>query len=63
MVMGRKEVAVDFITRLKDKGFKDLEKNSKKSVKTLQKFGKVLGLTFSAVAITAFVKESAKRQV
>ena len=42
MVMGRKEVAVDFITRLKDKGFKDLEKNSKKSVKTLQKFGKVL---------------------
>ena len=59
--MGRKEVAVDFITRLKDKGFKDLEKNSKKSVKTLQKFGKVLGLTFSAVAITAFVKESAKQ--
>ena len=61
MVMGRKEVAVDFITRLKDKGFKDLEKNSKKSVKTLQKFGRVLGLTFSAVAITAFVKESAKQ--
>jgi hypothetical protein len=59
--MGRKEVAVDFITRLKDKGFKDLEKNSKKSIKTLQKFGKVLGLTFSAVALTAFVKESAKQ--
>ena len=61
MVMGRKEVAVDFITRLKDKGFKDLEKNSKKSVKTLQKFGKVLGLTFSAVALTAFVKKSAQQ--
>lgn len=59
--MGRKEVAVDFITRLKDKGFKDLEKNSKKSVKTLQKFGKVLGLTFSAVALTAFVKKSAQQ--
>jgi len=61
MVMGRKEVAVDFITRLKDKGFKDLEKNSKKSIKTLQKFGKVLGLTFSAVALTAFVKKSAQQ--
>jgi hypothetical protein len=59
--MGRKEVAVDFITRLKDKGFKDLEKNSKKSIKTLQKFGKVLGLTFSAVALTAFVKKSAQQ--
>lgn len=61
MVMGRKEVAVDFITRLKDKGFKDLEKNSKKSIKTLQKFGKVLGLTFTAVALTAFVKKSAQQ--
>lgn len=59
--MGRKEVAVDFITRLKDKGFKDLEKNSKKSIKTLQKFGKVLGLTFTAVALTAFVKKSAQQ--
>jgi len=40
MVMGRKEVAVDFITRLKDKGFKDLDKSTKKSIKTLQKFGR-----------------------
>ena len=58
MVMGRKEVAVDFITRLKDKGFKDLEKNSKKSQALLTKFGKGLGLTFGAVAIGAFVKKS-----
>ena len=58
MVMGRKEVAVDFITRLKDKGFKDLDKSTKKSQALLTKFGKGLGLTFGAVAIGAFVKKS-----
>ncbi len=58
MVMGRKEVAVDFITRLKDKGFKDLDKATKKSQALLTKFGKGLGLTFGAVAIGAFVKKS-----
>jgi hypothetical protein len=56
--MGRKEVAVDFITRLKDKGFKDLDKATKKSQALLTKFGKGLGLTFGAVAIGAFVKKS-----
>jgi hypothetical protein len=56
--MGRKEVAVDFITRLKDKGFKDLDKSTKKSQALLTKFGKGLGLTFGAVAIGAFVKKS-----
>ena len=56
--MGRKEVAVDFITRLKDKGFKDLDKATKKSQTLLTKFGKGLGLTFGAVAIGAFVKKS-----
>jgi hypothetical protein len=58
MVMGRKEVAVDFITRLKDKGFKDLDKATKKSQALLTKFGKGLGLTFGAVGIGAFVKKS-----
>ena len=58
MVMGRKEVAVDFITRLKDKGFKDLDKATKRSQSLLTKFGKGLGVTFGAVAIAAFVKKS-----
>lgn len=61
MVMGRKEVAVDFITRLKDKGFKDLDKATKKSQSTLKKFGKGLGATFSVVALGAFVKGSIKK--
>ena len=61
MVMGRKEVAVDFITRLKDKGFKDLDKSTKKSIKTLQKFGRTLGVALSAAAVVAFVKESSKQ--
>jgi hypothetical protein len=61
MVMGRKEVAVDFITRLKDKGFKDLDKATKKSQSTLKKFGKGLGATFSIVALGAFVKGSIKK--
>jgi hypothetical protein len=56
--MGRKEVAVDFITRLKDKGFKDLDKATKRSQSLLTKFGKGLGVTFGAVAIGAFVKKS-----
>lgn len=59
--MGRKEVAVDFITRLKDKGFKDLDKSTKKSIKTLQKFGRTLGVALSAAAVVAFVKESSKQ--
>lgn len=61
MVMGRKEVAVDFITRLKDKGFKDLDKNTKKSIKSLQKFGKTLGVALSATALVAFVKKSTQQ--
>ncbi len=61
MVLGRKEVAVDFITKLKDKGFKDLDKNTKKSIKSLQKFGKVLGATLSITAFVAFVKASTKQ--
>ena len=61
MVMGRKEVAVDFITRLKDKGFKDLDKSTKKSIKSLQKFGRTLGVALSAAAVVAFVKKSAQQ--
>jgi hypothetical protein len=60
MVMARKEVAVDFITRLKDKGFKDLDAATKKSQNSLKKFAKGLGATFGAVAIGAFVKKSIK---
>jgi hypothetical protein len=60
MAMQRKEVAVDFITRLKDKGFKDLDAATKKSQNSLKKFAKGLGATFSAVAIGAFVKKSIK---
>ena len=61
MVLGRKEVAVDFITKLKDKGFKDLDKSTKKSIKSLQKFGKVLGATLTVTAFVAFTKASAKQ--
>ena len=61
MVMGRKEVAVDFITRLKDKGFKDLDKSTKKSIKSLQKFGRTLGVALSAAAVVAFVKKSTQQ--
>ncbi len=61
MVLGRKEVAVDFITKLKDKGFKDLDKSTKKSIKSLQKLGKVLGATLTVTAFVAFVKASTKQ--
>lgn len=61
MAMARKEVAVDFITRLKDKGFKDLDKNTKKSVKSLQKFGKALGVALTTTALVAFVKKSTQQ--
>jgi hypothetical protein len=61
MVMARKEVAVDFITRLKDKGFKDLDKNTKKSVKSLQKFGKALGVALTTTALVTFVKKSTQQ--
>lgn len=59
--MARKEVAVDFITRLKDKGFKDLDKNTKKSVKSLQKFGKALGVALTTTALVTFVKKSTQQ--
>jgi hypothetical protein len=61
MVMGRKEVAVDFITRLKDKGFKDLDKSTKKSIKSLQKLGRTLGVALTATAVVAFVKKSTQQ--
>ena len=61
MVMGRKEVAVDFITRLKDKGFKDLDKSTKKSIKSLQKLGRTLGVALTATAVVAFVKKSTEQ--
>jgi hypothetical protein len=61
MVMARKEVAVDFITRLKDKGFKDLDKNTKKSVKSLQRFGKALGVALTTTALVTFVKKSTQQ--
>jgi len=58
MVMGRKEVAVDFITRLKDKGFKDLEKSTNKQSKVLAGLGKQLAAVFSVAAVVKFGKAS-----
>ena len=56
----KREVAVDLVTRLKDKGFKDLEKSTKKSDKILGGLGKKLLAVFSVTAITAYGKASVK---
>lgn len=56
----RREVAVDLITRLKNQGFKDLEKSTKKSNKVLGDFGKKLLAVFSVGAISSFAKASVR---
>lgn len=56
----RTEVAVDLVTKLKDKGFKDLQKNTKSSEKALAALGKKLATVFGAAALTKFAKDSVK---
>jgi hypothetical protein len=52
----RREVGVDLITRLKDKGFKDLQKQTSRTEKQLQKFGRRLTAVFSVAVIGKFIK-------
>lgn len=52
----RREVGVDLITRLKDKGFRDLEKGTKKSTKILGGLEKKLLAVFSVAAISKYSK-------
>ena len=54
------EVGVDLVTKLKDKGFKDLEKSSKKQNALLAQLGKRLAAAFSVVAVVNFGKQSVK---
>ncbi len=54
------EVGVDLVTKLKDKGFRDLEKSSKKQDKILGALGKRLLAAFSVVAVVNFGKQSVK---
>lgn len=56
----RTEVAVDLVTKLKDKGFKDLQKNAKGSEKAIAALGKKLGTVFGAAALAKFAKDSVK---
>jgi hypothetical protein len=56
--MAQRDVAINLLTKLQDKGFKDLEKGTKKSNKALAALGKKLAATFSVVAITAYAKKS-----
>ena len=59
--MAQRDVAINLLTKLQDKGFKDLEKGTKKSNKALAALGKKLAATFSVVAITAYAKKSIHR--
>ena len=54
------DVGVDLVTKLKDKGFRDLEKSSKKQDKILKALGKRLLAAFSVVAVVNFGKQSVK---
>lgn len=54
----RREVSVDLVTRLKDKGFKDLQKQTSRTEKQLQKFGRRLTAVFSTAVIARFLKKS-----
>lgn len=54
----RREVSVDLVTRLKDRGFKDLQKQTTRTEKQLQKFGRRLTAVFSTAAIVNFVRKS-----
>jgi hypothetical protein len=58
--MATADVGVDLVTRLKDKGFKDLEKSSKKQDKVLGALGKRLAAAFSIAAVVNFGKASVK---
>ncbi len=58
--MATAEVGVDLVTKLKDKGFKDLEKSSKKQNALLAQLGKRLAAAFSVVAVVNFGKQSVK---
>lgn len=58
--MANTEVGVDLVTRLKDKGFKDLQKQSKASDKVLGALSSKLAAVFSVGAIIKFGKESVK---
>jgi hypothetical protein len=58
--MANTEVGVDLVTRLKDKGFKDLQKQSKASDKVLGALSSKLAAVFSVGAIIKFSKESVK---
>ena len=51
-----KQVSIDFLTRLKDKGFKDLEKASKKQSSVLAGWSKQLAAVFSVAAVVKFGK-------
>ena len=54
----RREVSVDLLTRLKPQGFRDLEKQTNRSAKNLQKFGRKIAAVFGAGALVAFLKKS-----
>lgn len=54
----RREVSVDLLTRLKPQGFRDLEKQTNRSAKNLQKFGRKLATVFGATALINFLKKS-----
>lgn len=54
----RREVSVDLVSRLKPKGFKDLEKETNRSAKNLQKFGRKIAAIFGAGALINFLKKS-----
>lgn len=56
----RREVSVDLVTRLKDKGLKDLKKQSGSSEKALAALGKKLAAVFSVTALAKFTKDSIK---
>jgi len=58
--MAQRDVAINLLTKLQDKGFKDLEKSTKKSNKLLGGLGKKLLAVFSVTAITAYGKASVK---
>jgi hypothetical protein len=58
--MAQRDVAINLLTKLQDKGFKDLEKSTKKSNKVLSDFGKRLVAVFSVTAVTAFAKASVR---
>jgi len=58
--MAIRDVAINLLTKLQDKGFKDLEKSTKKSNKLLDGLGKKLLAVFSVTAITAYGKAAVK---